>query len=134
MKKRLELTTTEMMQLRKDGYSNKDIANILDISIATVYRYIGKQKRHMESVTTRPNTTTAPPEKPPESTKKPQGITVISRVVSIDGYLFEIPSVSSSISVAFADGQSVKMDDVDGFINAIAKARDYMNKQRTPNE
>lgn len=106
-KKRIELSAAEMMQLRNDGYSNQDIARILDISVGTVYRYIGKQGCHIPSATASFNTPTAPPEKPPESTKETQRITVISRVVSIDGHLFEIPSVSSSISVTFADGQGV---------------------------
>ena len=49
MKPRIELSVSEMMQLRKDGYNNKDIAKILDIALPTVYRYIGGQGRKMES-------------------------------------------------------------------------------------
>ena len=49
MKPRIELSVSEMLQLRKDGYNNKDIAKILDIALPTVYRYIGGQGCRMES-------------------------------------------------------------------------------------
>ena len=61
MKPKLELTVSEMMQLRNDGYSNKDIARILDISLPTVYRYIGKQGCHIPSATASFDTHTPPP-------------------------------------------------------------------------
>lgn len=127
--KKIELSVSELMQLRNDGYSNKDIARILDISVATVYNYIGKQGCHIPSATasfiSKPKTKEeAPPAKPE--------VTLVSRVVSIGGYLFELQSLTDTISVSFADGQSVKIDDLDGFVNALLLVRDY--KQRTPNE
>ena len=127
MKRKLELSVAEMRQLRNDGYSNKDIARILDISTATVYNYIGKQGCHIPSATasfvTKPVTT--PPPQPPQ-------ITVVSHVVSIGGYLFELSNLSKGMAVTFADGQLVKIDDVDRFANAYLMAKDYM-KQQTPN-
>lgn len=41
--RQLDITPSEMMELRNQGYSNKDIANMLDISVMTVRRYIGNQ-------------------------------------------------------------------------------------------
>ncbi len=133
MKKRLELSVAEMMQLRNDGYSNKDIARILDISVATVYNYIGKQGCHIPSATasfiSKPKPDTPPPTQPPK-------ITVVSRVVSIDGYLFEIPSISSIVSVTFSDGQSVKMpaDDISKLADALMTAKEYMAKEAKHND
>ena len=49
--RQLDITPSEMMELRNQGYSNKDIANMLDISAMTVRRYIGNQNRHMDSLT-----------------------------------------------------------------------------------
>ena len=43
MKKKLEVTPAEMLELRAQGMSNHDIAKSLDVDTATVYRYIGKQ-------------------------------------------------------------------------------------------
>lgn len=118
MKPRLELSVSELMQMRNDGYSNKDIARILDISLPTVYRYIGKQGCHMPCATASFNG------KPKEEAPAPD-ITVVSRVISIGGYLFELSSLSNGMSVTFADGQFVKIDDADRFIKALEMARDY---------
>ena len=129
MKRKIELSVSELMQLRNDGYSNKDIARILDISIQTVYNYIGKQGCHIPSATA---SFVSKPEMVVEAPPARPEITVVSRVVSIDGYLFELPSLSSGMSVTFADGQLMKIDDVDRFIKALELAKEY--KQRTPNE
>lgn len=41
--RKIYVTASEMMELRKQGMSNHDIAKSLDISANTVLRYIGKQ-------------------------------------------------------------------------------------------
>ena len=43
MARKLGVSKNEMLQLREQGYSNKDIANLLEIHYATVHRYIGAQ-------------------------------------------------------------------------------------------
>lgn len=43
MRKKCDVTASEMLEMRNQGLSNKDIANCLDISYATVLKYIGKQ-------------------------------------------------------------------------------------------
>jgi predicted transcriptional regulator len=48
--KKLGVTANEMMELRKQGLSNRDIANVLEVSGATVNRYIGAQGCRMESM------------------------------------------------------------------------------------
>ena len=50
MAKRIGVSKSEMLQLREQGFSNKDIANLLEISYATVCRYIGPQGGRMESL------------------------------------------------------------------------------------
>lgn len=51
MGKKLEVGASEMMALRNEGYSNRDIANILEINPLTVRRYIGCQpQRNMENM------------------------------------------------------------------------------------
>lgn len=49
-RKRLDITPSEMMELRKQGYSNRDIANMLDICIQTVRKYIGRQDGRMDNL------------------------------------------------------------------------------------
>lgn len=50
MRRKLDVTASDMLALREQGLSNHDIAASLDISIATVRRYIGKQCGHMEGL------------------------------------------------------------------------------------
>ena len=50
MARKIGVSTSEMLQLREQGLSNRDIANVLEISYPTVCRYIGEQGRHMESL------------------------------------------------------------------------------------
>lgn len=50
MRKKCDVTASEMLEMRNQGLSNKDIANCLDISYATVLKYIGKQDGRMENL------------------------------------------------------------------------------------
>ena len=50
MGRKIYVTAQEMLQLREQGMSNHDIAKSLDISYATVVRYIGRQDGHMEGL------------------------------------------------------------------------------------
>lgn len=47
---RIGVTASEMLELRKQGYSNRDIANMLDICTQTVRNYIGRQDGHMDNL------------------------------------------------------------------------------------
>lgn len=44
MKKRIPFSKSELIEYRKNGFSNKEIAEVLGISLATVYNYIGSNK------------------------------------------------------------------------------------------
>lgn len=124
MKPKLELTVSEMMQLRNDGYSNKDIARILDISLPTVYKYIGKQGCHIQSATA------SFIRKPVEEAPAPE-FKVVSQVLSIDGFLFELSKLSSTVGINLADGQSITIpaDDMDRLMDAMRIAKEYMTKE-----
>lgn len=46
--KKCEVSASEMMEMRREGLSNKDIAELLEISVMTVRNYIGNQGGRME--------------------------------------------------------------------------------------
>lgn len=50
MYRKIHVTASEMLEMRKQGMSNHDIAKSLDISPETVRRYIGKQGERMENL------------------------------------------------------------------------------------
>lgn len=45
-----EVSINEMLEMRKQGMSNKDIARALEISHVTVLKYIGKQPAGMDNI------------------------------------------------------------------------------------
>ena len=50
MARKLEVTTSEMLEMRKQGLSNRDIANCLGIHYSTVFNYIGRQPGRMDNL------------------------------------------------------------------------------------
>lgn len=50
MRRKIYVTAEEMLELRRQGLSNHDIAKSLDVSVPTVRRYIGRQDGHMEGL------------------------------------------------------------------------------------
>ena len=43
MARKLDISKSEMLRMREEGLSNRDIAKCLDIHYATVYNWIGPQ-------------------------------------------------------------------------------------------
>lgn len=68
MRRKIYVTAEEMLELRRQGLSNHDIAKSLDVSVPTVRRYIGKQDGHMEGLAAFKD---APPRKKQEEAVKP---------------------------------------------------------------
>lgn len=44
-----DVSIDELKQLREEGYSNREIADCLDVSEVTVYRYIGKMPKELKA-------------------------------------------------------------------------------------
>ena len=49
-RKLTDITKSEMLRMREQGLSNRDIAKCLDIHYATVYNHIGPQGKRMENL------------------------------------------------------------------------------------
>lgn len=50
MAHKLGVSKSEMLRMREQGLSNRDIANLLEIHIATVYNHIGPQGVRMDNL------------------------------------------------------------------------------------
>lgn len=90
MAKKIEVSRSEMLQLREQGLSNKDIANVLEIGVATVFRYIGPQGGRMESLAAfneaKPKTVETPKEEQKPAPKAVDSLEMIcERVRSANG-------------------------------------------------
>ena len=77
--KRLELNTGELLEMRKQGMSNAEIAKALDVSVPTITRRIGPSRRRGEKL---PGISKLPPEE-----KAPQ-ILMITQSLAINGFAF----------------------------------------------
>lgn len=80
MRKRLEVTASEMLELRRQGYDNKQIAEQLEVSYVTVWRYIGK------SDVERGNIICEKSQIEPE--KKEPKVVVLSETIAVNSFIF----------------------------------------------
>jgi AcrR family transcriptional regulator len=114
MRRKIDVTAAEMLQLREQGMSNHDIAASLDISVATVRRYIGSQGGHMEGYSAFKNTPTrrkteakedAPvlPKYNPKPSKEEYVICDYSIELNNDDRLVTVSAASGDIVLAYED-------------------------------
>lgn len=82
--RRLELSTSEILEMRKQGMSNKEIAKALDVSVPTIVRWIGAQGRRAKN---REGVSKLPPK------EKEAEVLVVTQNVMVNGYAFEISHV-----------------------------------------
>lgn len=105
MGRKVGVSRNEMLELRKQGLSNKDIANVLEISAATVFRYIGAQGWRMESMAAFNEPKPEKVEIPPEEAKPPHravdSLEMVYEVVkSADGtYKADVDYESKCVSI-----------------------------------
>lgn len=127
MKKKIELTVSELLEMRKQGYSNKDIAAFLDVSVATIYNYIGKAGRRMPSVTG--GTLKRQSEKPTEAKTQ---IQIVSQTVAVGGYLFLINAADKSVTVSLPEQEQtihLQADEIDKFKAALSSVQEFVYAQ-----
>ena len=89
--RRLELSTSELLEMRKQGMSNAEIAKVLDVSVPTIARRIGAQGRRAkgkEGVSKLPRA------------EKEAEVMIVTQNVLINGYGFEISHVGGFVSVS----------------------------------
>lgn len=127
MYRKIDVSVSEMLELRRQGYSNKDICNMLEISLPTVLRYIGKQGCKMDSVTKNPSRSMEirPPEKGVEEIK------MLSQTFAINGVVFCNDTDSSVVTIATSDQQEfirVSKDNISAFIEAVEKAKQFIGR------
>lgn len=128
MRRKLDVTYDDMMQLRLKGYSNKDIANMLEISVPTVRRYIGKQGCHMESVTRTPDRCGIT--KPRVETE----VKVMRQIVAVNGYGFDLNMDEKSMVVKLPDIRGefyIHVSEVEKFKAALDAVVNLMNAEVT---
>lgn len=113
--RKLELNTGELLEMRKQGMSNAEIAKSLDVSVPTITRRIGAQRRRGEKLT---GISKLPPEE-----KAPQ-ILMITQSLAINGFAFKISHLDGRIDISPPDGQNlvgmtVNVQELDDLVSAL---------------
>ena len=109
-----DISKGEMLRMRAEGLSNRDIAKCLDIHYATVYNYIGPQGGRMDNLAAfdepKPKKVETPKEDPKTAPRAVDSLEMVYEVVkSADGSFraeldYECESVSILDStIAFAE-------------------------------
>lgn len=119
MRKRLDLNPHELYEMRKQGMTNQQIANSLDVCVATVHKYLkgyAKEERKVaEGVHKLP-----PAEKLPE-------VMTLQKVVAINGFSFDIYPPERIMQVWANDNEynnmKISADQIDDLIVALKVAK-----------
>lgn len=126
MAKKLGISKNEMLELRKSGLSNADIANVLEISRATVFRYIGAQGGHMDDLAAFSKPKTEKVGLPQEEQKQPpKAVDSLEKVYEIvksaDGsYRAEVDYESKCVSFLDSTIEFDKLAELATFIIGLA--------------
>ncbi len=102
---KLGISKSEMLQLREQGLSNRDIAKVLDIHFATVYKYIGPQNERMENLAAfnepKPKEVETPKEEQKPSPKAVDSLEMVYEIVkSAEGqFRAELDYESKCVSI-----------------------------------
>lgn len=131
MRRKIDVTASEMLALREQGMSNHDIAASLDISIATVRRYIGRQDGRMEGYAAFKNTPPRQkmeakedvpviPKYEPKPVKEAYVIGNLEITLNNDDRVLHFHSVRDD-SIAY-NGKCISYDDIPDLVQFLAWA------------
>lgn len=119
MRKRLDLNPHELYEMRKQGMTNQQIANSLDVCVATVHRYLKgyakEESRAADGV-----------HKLPPAEKLPQAM-FLRQVLAINGFSFDIYPQERKMQVWANDSEChdmrISADQIDDLIVALKVAK-----------
>ena len=119
-----DVSISELLGMRDSGMTNRDIANTLDVSIATIYKYIGAQPPQMRK---KRETAPYPPvilaeahDADTHDAEDDASLIVDNRIVSLAGLFagYRVDVRSRKISIFIED-------DVDAMVVPFDKVRDF---------
>ena len=119
MRKRLDLNPHELYEMRKQGMTNQQIANSLDVCVATVHKYLkGYAKEEIkpeEGVSKLP-----PAEKVPE-------VMELRKIVAINGFSFDILPQEGKVQIWKSESEFhdlwYSVEQIDDLISALKAVR-----------
>lgn len=126
MAHKLGISKSEMLRMREQGLSNRDIAKCLDIHFATVYNYIGPQGGRMENLAAfnepKKEKVETPTEEPKAPHKAVDSLEMVYEIVkSADGtYRAELDYETKCISILDSTVEFDQLAELATFIIGLA--------------
>lgn len=111
MYKKSNVTAAEMLTLREQGYNNAEIAEQLDVSTKTVYRYIGGCRNVKKPTVVK------------KAANRDDCVKVIWQVVEVHGYRFDIDLEGGRVCLEESEkpiSMELAVDEMDKLIDALA--------------
>lgn len=125
-----DVTVQEMRHMRDNGMTNQDIANTLDVSYPTVYRYLGKQPSRGGMVSQYipiDSKRETPPEEEHEAV-----LPVVNRVTYLKGAFgqYSVDAQARTVTLIVKGAMvEVEFDQWEAFASEIAAIGRNLNKQ-----
>ena len=133
MRRKIDVTASEMLALRVQGFSNRDIAASLDISYSCVLRTIGKQDGHMEGYAAFKNTAPRKKEEPKETPVLPKyEPKPVHEEYHVGNHTVSLDSITRSVTVDGDDGEiTIPYESIPDLVQFLAWA---MRERMSPLE
>ena len=130
MRRKLDVTASEMLELRRQGYTNKEIAEQLEVAYATVWRYIGKEDERKGRVTCEVSRIDVADTFREQEKALPK-VEVISETIAVNGFVFRkecgLLSVLTGVESQYLQ---IPVDKAEEFAEAWEAAKDYFFRGR----
>ena len=130
MAHKIGVSKSEMLRMREQGLSNRDIAKCLDIHFATVYNYIGPQGKRMDNLAAfdepKPKEVETPKEEQKPSPRAVDSLEMVYEVVkSADGtFRAELDYESKCVAVLDSTIEFAQLAELATFIIGLASRVD----------
>jgi transposase len=119
MRKRLDLDPHELYEMRKQGMTNQQIANSLDVCVATVHKYL-KGYAKAESKPEEGVSKLPPAEKLPE-------VMELRKIVAINGFSFDILPQEGKVQIWKSESEFhdlwYSVEQIDDLVSALKAVR-----------
>ena len=110
-----DISKSEMLRMRAEGLSNRDIAKCLDIHYATVYNYIGPQGGRMDNLAAfdepKPKEVETPKEEPKTAPRAVDSLVAIAETVRSTNGTYQA-QIDYELEVVEVLGSTISRDEL----------------------
>lgn len=128
-----DISKSEMLRMRAEGLSNRDIAKCLDIHYATVYNYIGPQGGRMDNLAAfdepKPKEVETPKEEPKTAPRAVDSLVAIAETVRSANGVYQA-QIEYELEVVEVLGSTISFDGLAELATFIIGLASRMEQKR----